>query len=55
MVRALYATYDGPLYQVKKADSTTRDIGLLEPGGFANSADQDSFCGVDACTISIIV
>jgi non-reducing end alpha-L-arabinofuranosidase len=54
MVRALYATYDGPLYQVKKADSTTRDIGLLEPGGFANSADQDSFCGVDACTISII-
>jgi hypothetical protein len=54
MVRALYATYDGPLYQVKKADSTTKDIGLLEPGGFANSADQDSFCGVDACTISII-
>ena len=24
------------------------------PGDFANSADQDTFCGVDACTISII-
>ena len=53
-VRALYAAYDGPLYQVKKADGTTKDIGLLAPGGFANSADQDTFCGVDACTISII-
>jgi hypothetical protein len=54
MVRALYAAYNGPLYQVKKADGTTKDIGVLAPGGFANSADQDTFCGVDACTISII-
>jgi len=54
MVRALYATYSGPLYQVKKTDGTTKDIGVLAAGGLANSADQDSFCGVDACTISII-
>jgi len=54
MVRALYAAYNGPLYQVKKADGTTKDINVLVPGGFANSADQDTFCGVDACTISII-
>ncbi|MEP7052171.1 MAG: arabinofuranosidase catalytic domain-containing protein [Pseudomonadota bacterium] len=53
-VRALYAAYTGPLYQVKKADGTTKDITVLAPGGFANSADQDTFCGVDACTISII-
>ena len=53
-VRALYAAYDGPLYQVKKTDGTTMDIGVLSAGGFANSADQDSFCGTDACTISII-
>ena len=52
--RALYATYDGPLYQVKKADGTTKDITPLMAGGFANSADQDTFCGADACTISII-
>lgn len=53
-VRALYAGFDGPLYQVKKADGTTLDIKTLAPGGLANSADQDTFCGVDACTISII-
>ena len=53
-VRALYAAYNGPLYQVKKTDGTVQDIGVLEPGGFADSAAQDSFCGTAACTISII-
>lgn len=54
-VRALYAGYSGSLYQVKKmADGTTMDIGVMAPGGFASSADQDTFCGVNACTISII-
>jgi hypothetical protein len=52
--RALYATYSGPLYQVKKADGTPHDVHPLAPGGLADSADQDAFCGVDACTISII-
>ena len=54
-VRALYASYNGPLYQVKKTDGTPpKDIMVLAPGGFANSADQDAYCGTDACTISII-
>jgi hypothetical protein len=54
-VRALYAEYAGPLYQVRKtADGSTKDIGVLTPGGFANGADQDAFCGTAACTISII-
>ena len=53
-VRALYGTYAGPLYQVKKGDGSSKDITPLTPGGFANSADQDTFCGTDACTISII-
>jgi len=54
-VRALLAAYSGPLYQVKKSsDGTTKDIGVLAPGSFANAADQDSFCDNDACTISII-
>ena len=45
-VRALYAAYNGPLYQVRKtADNTTMDIRPLEAGGFANAADQDTFCG----------
>jgi hypothetical protein len=53
-VRALYASYDGPLYQIKKADGSTADIGVLAPGGFANSAAQDAFCGTALCTISTI-
>jgi hypothetical protein len=53
-VRALLGAYSGNLYQVKKVDGTTKDIGVLALGGFASSADQDAFCGADACTISII-
>ena len=53
-VRALYGTYNGPLYQVRKTDCTAKDIGVVSPGGFANSAEQDTFCGSSACTISII-
>src|SRR5690348_6315495 len=35
--RALYASYNGPLYQVRRAsDKATRDIGVLSPGGVAN-------------------
>jgi hypothetical protein len=54
-VRALYAAYDGSLYQVTRAsDQTTKDVGVLSAGGFANSATQDAFCGATTCTISII-
>ena len=53
-VRALYAAYGGRLYQVRKADGSTMDIAALAPGGLANAAAQDTFCGTDACTISII-
>jgi len=53
-VRALYATYGGPLYQLKNAAGETRDIAPLTPGGFADSAAHDSFCADGSCTISII-
>ena len=53
-VRALYASYAGPLYQVRKADGTLLDITPTVPGGFANSEAQDTFCGVDSCTIATI-
>lgn len=54
-VRALYSTYGGRLYQVRKTtDGTTMDVATLSPGGLANAATQDAFCGTDACTISII-
>ena len=53
-VRALFASYTGPLYQLRKADDTTLDINAIAAGGFADSAAQDTFCGTAGCTISII-
>lgn len=54
-VRALYGAYSGNLYQVRRAsDKSTKDIAVLSPGGYANSATQDSFCSGTTCTISII-
>jgi hypothetical protein len=54
-VRALYGAYAGNLYQVRRAsDGTTQNVGVLSPGGFANSATQDTFCAGTTCTISIL-
>ncbi len=54
MVRALYQTYNGSLYQVRRtSDNAVKDIGLT-PDGFANTAVQDSFLNGKAGTISII-
>ncbi|BBA96854.1 putative alpha-L-arabinofuranosidase B domain protein [Actinacidiphila reveromycinica] len=51
--RALYASYNGPLYQVTRAsDGAKTDIGLLAQGGYANAAAQDSFCADTTCSIS---
>ncbi|MFR9794743.1 alpha-L-arabinofuranosidase B [Streptomyces sp. MS06] len=55
LVRALYASYGGPLYQVRRAsDGATRDIGLLSAGGYADAAAQDSFCTGTTCIITEI-
>ena len=54
-VRALYGSYGGKLYQVRRAsDKTTKDVGTLSPGGVADSAVQDAFCAGTTCTISTI-
>jgi hypothetical protein len=53
--RALYAAYNGPLYQVKRSsDGSTRDIGVLAAGDYANAAEQDSFCANTPCIITKI-
>ncbi len=50
---ALYASYNGPLYQVlRQSDGKILDIGVVQPvaqplpdaGGYANAAAQDTFC-----------
>jgi non-reducing end alpha-L-arabinofuranosidase len=53
--RALFSAYSGNLYQVRKSDGSTKDVGVLSPGGIADSSVQDGFCpGKGSCTISII-
>jgi non-reducing end alpha-L-arabinofuranosidase len=56
--RALYSSYDGPLYQVAIASGSgfgaTENIGVSSPGGDVNAAAQDSFCGQYTCVITEI-
>jgi hypothetical protein len=53
--RALYVSYSGSLYQVKRAsDGATANISTLSAGGYANAAAQDSFCAGTTCTITEI-
>src|ERR671939_674680 len=48
--RALYAAYNGSLYQVRRAsDNATLNIGLLSAGGYVNAAAQDTFCANTSC------
>lgn len=52
-VRALFAKYDGPLYNVTRAsDGKSMSIGVLAPGGFANITQHDEFCSKLDCVIS---
>ena len=61
--RAMYAAYDGPLYQVlRQSDGKTLNIGIVQPvatpisaaGGYANADAQDAFCANTYCWISVI-
>jgi non-reducing end alpha-L-arabinofuranosidase len=58
--RALYASYNGPLYQVMRmSDSKTLDVGVVQPsagdpGGYADAAAQDKFCADTYCWITTI-
>ncbi len=53
--RALFASYNDPLYQIQRAsDHQYLDIGLLSAGGYVNAAPQSSFCSGTSCTITKI-
>src|SRR5580692_5013614 len=61
--RALYAAFNGPLYQVmRQSDGKTLQIGvvqpvtspLADPGGYADAAAQDRFCANTYCWITTI-
>src|SRR6266705_4976299 len=59
--RALYASYNGPLYQVRRlSDNAVKNIGVVQPralpfsdpGGYADAAAQDAFCANTTCLIT---
>ena len=61
--RALYASYNGPLYQVlRQSDGKVLDIGVVQPaaspapdpGGYADATAQDAFCANTYCWITTI-
>src|SRR6185437_16139129 len=58
--RALYASYNGPLYQVmRQSDGKTLDIGVVQPsardaGGYADATAQDDFCANTYCWITTL-
>ena len=53
-VRALYGSYNGNLYQVRRSsDNTTRNIGVLATGT-ADGAAQDAFCVATSCVITVV-
>ncbi|MBO0858563.1 MAG: lamin tail domain-containing protein [Chloracidobacterium sp.] len=61
--RALYASYNGPLYQVlRQSDGKKLDIGVVQAvvsptpdaGGYADAAAQDAFCANTFCWITKI-
>ena len=61
--RALYASYNGPLYQVlRQSDGKILNIGVVQPvaspvpdaGGYADAASQDAFCANTSCWITTI-
>jgi non-reducing end alpha-L-arabinofuranosidase len=53
--RALYASYSGPLYQVRRSsDSATLNVAVSSAGGVVNVAPQDSFCAGTTCVITTV-
>jgi hypothetical protein len=61
--RALYASYNGPLYQVRRlSDDKAKDIGVVQPvalpfpdaGGYADAAEQDFFCAHTTCLVTTL-
>jgi hypothetical protein len=53
--RALFGSYTGSLYQVRRSsDNTYLSITPTSAGGYADAASQDSFCAGTSCVITRI-
>ena len=56
-VRALFASYDGPLYTVRhNTTNVSADVYPLQPGGFANVTQHEALCPAEGqCVIDRVV
>lgn len=53
--RALYSSYNGPLYQVSRgSDDKALNISPISAGNVADAGAQDAFCAGTTCLITII-
>lgn len=52
--RALFSSYAGALYQVRRKDGALKDIPVKSAGGYVDAAVQEKFCAGTSCTISIL-
>lgn len=51
--RALFASYNGPLYQIKRAsDGSTLNVGVKSAGGLVDVTQEVLFCSGTSCTIT---
>ena len=53
MVRALFGTFDGPLYLLQRSsDNANATISVVAAGGYANAAAHDRFCAGTDCEVN---
>eukprot|EP01052_Picozoa_sp_SAG31_P033184 SAG31_NODE_3718_length_3951_cov_2.903686_4_plen_170_part_00 len=57
MTRALFGDYNGPLYTLQKKHGerfVTKDIGVVNVGGVADTAAHDAWCASSVCVVQRI-
>ena len=55
MTRALYAAYNGKLFQARRAsDGKTQDISVTGAGGTVDMATLNTFCSGTTCSVSLL-
>ncbi len=55
MTRALFASYDGPLFRaLRVSDQQEKDIGVVAAGGLVDIASLNSFCAGTSCKVTTL-
>jgi hypothetical protein len=55
MTRALFASYNGPLFKaLRDSDKQEKDIGVVAAGGLADFASLNTFCSSTTCKVTTL-